>query len=539
MRMRVPLLAVFGVWLTMGVALGDEGAAARRAAADRIVLQSSATPATGPLPPPAPLPAVQHPSGTWMNAAGQLAERAEAAVTPPEDVIRWRDRTRRALEQAALVGARLHAGGSERSLGGSPARILEVDASFPGSRRSARFLRIEGGESGAAEAWFARSFETFEAGGYYVRTVTGPGQRAVLTNTIDGQTPTLLWQVERVLIALSGFDSKAAERLDEAARKEGLYAAHLPTTHSQKGKGEAGLDLDSDADLPYDESFGKSKGLEDAPFTGRAGRPKPQGEAGATYDIPSLRANVTSVRFFESGEQTVDPGKRIYKQQFVDTESRVICWELGIDHPAPAQRQSFSIDVTWRGEDGRALATQTLSTHLDPEWTSSLHSAGNRVLPGAWPSGTYRVELSVGGKSVGSGSFRLLATAHLRDIGLRHNQVGAGGRKGFLILYTLALEGRRDMETHVGVQVQFANGTPLRDLDGVFRDTDGHVATHQVLRARYDSTLWTQSQIFFPIEQLHLATGDHTVRLQLWVYDPKTGDVLAESNWIYIDAHQH
>jgi hypothetical protein len=64
-----------------------------------------------------------------------------------------------------------------------------------------------------------------------------------------------------------------------------------------------------------------------------------------TGSIPSIRATVTGLRFFESGFQAAPLDQRRYDHRFFADTARFIHWELNLAHPAPGRQTSFTIDA--------------------------------------------------------------------------------------------------------------------------------------------------------------------------------------------------
>ena len=127
------------------------------------------------------------------------------------------------------------------------------------------------------------------------------------------------------------------------------------------------------------------------------------------YDIPSIRADVTAIKFFNSGSSI---GNKVYQSRFAKSEARYINWELNLKHPAPGTRTCFNIEAVYYGPDNRVFGTQTKETCLEASWTSSYHNTGKGWNePGMWQAGTYKVELSVEHKLIANGSFEVYEDA--------------------------------------------------------------------------------------------------------------------------------
>jgi hypothetical protein len=134
-------------------------------------------------------------------------------------------------------------------------------------------------------------------------------------------------------------------------------------------------------------------------------------ESPATY-IPSLRATVNSLQFFESGNEVPPYGQRAYEHRFAKSKTRLINWELLLDWEATPSTQKpvtdFTIKSIWYRPDGSVLTRQPKEAHRDPDWTQSYHLLGyGWETPGNWEPGSYRVDLYIEGNKVASGSFEI------------------------------------------------------------------------------------------------------------------------------------
>jgi hypothetical protein len=476
----------------------------------RVVHVSSATPATGPLAPPARVQTARTPADL-LAALRRSAPDAGASAGAASAPRRWAAAVERALARAGLPGAPV-------DVRGSTGRLLEARTgpiTKLGGR--ARFLRVAGDP---ATVSYDDRFEPFDAGGYYVRKTEGPGERSVRTNVPDDPVQTLVWQVGRVVVEFVHGDPDTAKEIDAAAREVGLYAERLPAG--------ARSELESDDDLPFEGA---------APDT-RA-KPSRDRTPPRTFDIPSLQAHVTGLRFFEGGAQVVPPDRRAYGQRFAREATRYVWWELGLAYAPSDRARSFHAVARWTRPGGSLLVEQALDGRLEARWTSSLHAKGfGQPVPASWMAGTYRVDILIEGRVVASGAFQVTSRAHLSGALLHHDQVDASGQKGVLITFRLETWGRRGQETHVGAYVYFADGTPLKDHDRLYADRNGNVAADLVVHPVYDDALWKQAQIFIPYAQLHLARGTHELRIELVVYDPRTGAPLARAPWLALRVTQ-
>ena len=84
--------------------------------------------------------------------------------------------------------------------------------------------------------------------------------------------------------------------------------------------------------------------------------------------IKSLHANITDMRFFESGYDAPPRDRRQYEMRFPWSTSRYINWELNLAHPKPQHRIDFDIDAIWYDADGKEFARQTKPSYVEAEW---------------------------------------------------------------------------------------------------------------------------------------------------------------------------
>ena len=127
-----------------------------------------------------------------------------------------------------------------------------------------------------------------------------------------------------------------------------------------------------------------------------------------TNYIPSLNAQVTALRFFETPYNLLPLEQRGYTDRFAKSDTRFIGWELNLEFPSPGRRISFTVEQVWYHNFGRVLARQTLQTYLEPRWTSSYHNQSwGWQNPGNWGGGSHRLDLYVQGQKVASGWFKV------------------------------------------------------------------------------------------------------------------------------------
>ncbi len=126
------------------------------------------------------------------------------------------------------------------------------------------------------------------------------------------------------------------------------------------------------------------------------------------YDIPSLQAKVTGVKFFEGGVDAPPFSHRIYSNRFSRATTQLVWWDLSLAYPDPGRRIDFSVESVCSNTVGAVLNRQSLHYFIQASWTSSTHSMGfGGREPGFWTPGIYKVELFVEGENVGSWTFEI------------------------------------------------------------------------------------------------------------------------------------
>lgn len=126
--------------------------------------------------------------------------------------------------------------------------------------------------------------------------------------------------------------------------------------------------------------------------------------------VPGLDARVTALRFFETGANPLPRGQWGFRTRFARGNARYVAWEIALEFTPPGRRIELPIDEAWYRADGRLIARQSAHLVIEPHWNQAqrFDSFGWRD-PGHWPSGVYRVVLSVRGTRVASGSFTIFA----------------------------------------------------------------------------------------------------------------------------------
>lgn len=137
--------------------------------------------------------------------------------------------------------------------------------------------------------------------------------------------------------------------------------------------------------------------------------PKDTSQSTSGY-ISAIEANITTLRFFETGWELPEYGKRQYLDTFRRGSTRFISWELNMTHPKHSRRINYDIDSVWYKPDGTVFYRGTRNAYVEPNWSSSWQSAScgwANYSPTNWPVGVFRVELFVSGQKIATGTFQV------------------------------------------------------------------------------------------------------------------------------------
>lgn len=128
-------------------------------------------------------------------------------------------------------------------------------------------------------------------------------------------------------------------------------------------------------------------------------------------NIPTLGAQVRSLKFFESSSSDVPFGSRIYSDRFVGQGTRFIMWELLFTMPPPDHRISFEIEAVWSKSSGEVFEKQIHQGYIEPGWSSAYRNAGrgSDIAGEAWLPGKYKVELYISGNLIARSSFEVIS----------------------------------------------------------------------------------------------------------------------------------
>jgi serine/threonine protein kinase len=152
--------------------------------------------------------------------------------------------------------------------------------------------------------------------------------------------------------------------------------------------------------LPDRPAAGQSPGL--SPDTDTTALQEP------AWDIPSLRATVEGVRFFEGGDDIPPPDQRRYATTFNRRTTRSINVELRLSHPEADGSETARVTCTYYRSDGIVLGKPADEVRPTPGTEATYWGFWwGWEEPGNWAPGTYRVECSAEGRVIAEKTFKI------------------------------------------------------------------------------------------------------------------------------------
>jgi serine/threonine protein kinase len=136
----------------------------------------------------------------------------------------------------------------------------------------------------------------------------------------------------------------------------------------------------------------------------------PPAGVGSIDYMQLLKAQVKSIKLFETGKEAIPPQKRVYSNRFLKSATRFVAFEIKLSYPKPNRRIDFPVKSVWRHNDGSLIREQYHQGRVEPNWPGSLQSngLGNAEYGAYWPAGDYRVDIYIGDKKIGSQAFQVV-----------------------------------------------------------------------------------------------------------------------------------
>jgi len=123
-------------------------------------------------------------------------------------------------------------------------------------------------------------------------------------------------------------------------------------------------------------------------------------------------------------------------------------------------------------------------------------------------------------------------TGEIKDITVEHN-VFKDGVKGMKILVDFTVRNMKGIDGSCAVYFYYENGNRIVDKNQKFKTTDGQAATHTTIKPKYDSTVYTDLEIFMPYSELEVGPGKHNLKFycKIWEYSSSLANLFAQSQY--------
>jgi len=115
------------------------------------------------------------------------------------------------------------------------------------------------------------------------------------------------------------------------------------------------------------------------------------------------------------------------------------------------------------------------------------------------------------------------ADAVIDQVWVDHN-IYQDGIKGMTIHAKFTVEGLYQSTGHIAAYFYYSNGDPLLDFNGRYDSADGKVSVGSDFSPGYENTLYSDFELFIPYDELHMADGEHNLKLQVLIFQQVNGD---------------
>lgn len=123
-------------------------------------------------------------------------------------------------------------------------------------------------------------------------------------------------------------------------------------------------------------------------------------------------------------------------------------------------------------------------------------------------------------------------TGEIKDITVEHN-VFKDGVKGMKILVDFSVQNMKGIDGSCAVYFYYENGNKVKDNNGSYATSDNQAATHKTIKPSYDSSSYTDVEIFMPYKELEVGTGKHNLKFycKIWEYSTSSAISVAQSQY--------
>ena len=191
-------------------------------------------------------------------------------------------------------------------------------------------------------------------------------------------------------------------------------------------------------------------------------------------------------------------------------------------------KESNTIELYWKiyWPDGTLSTGQNSPEGYTSHGTYTINSGTGNELSligwgnkdgGTYSPGTYRFELWYDGNLLKSATFRIESdptekTVTYKEVTVDHN-VYQDGQKGMKIHVKFSIKNCKGDSCRLIAYFYYADGSPVKDTNGLYKDAAGNVSTGTDFKPGYDDTSYEDLVLFIPISEIHSTKTSGTVNL--------------------------
>jgi hypothetical protein len=122
--------------------------------------------------------------------------------------------------------------------------------------------------------------------------------------------------------------------------------------------------------------------------------------------------------------------------------------------------------------------------------------------------------------------------AEIDEVWLDHN-TWQGDVKGMVIHTSFSIYALEDTPCRAVAYFYFKNGEPLKDFNGKYKTEGGNVSVGKDFTPGYNKTRYDDLAFFMPYEELHMAPGEHSLKLRVTIWWTGVPKEVGQSDWVY------
>lgn len=124
------------------------------------------------------------------------------------------------------------------------------------------------------------------------------------------------------------------------------------------------------------------------------------------------------------------------------------------------------------------------------------------------------------------------AKATISSITTEHN-VYKDGKKGMNVVVNFTVSGMKGKTGLAAAYFYYKSGEALKDLNKAYCTPDGKVSAPAQYTSPYDASKFTGLKIFIPLDELHMDSGHHELKANVFIFDENDRSISSGSGWTY------